>query len=398
MIADRFELLVEIGKGGMGRISRSHDRVLDEEIALKVLRPELVDSKEMSQRFRKEVRLARKVSHPNVCHMYDYGEDGKVHYITMEFVDGVDLKKTLLRRKKGLHRAEAFGAVASVATGLQAIHDEGIIHRDLKTQNIMIDTKGIVRLMDFGIAKDNVKAGPALTQVGMAIGTPEYMSPEQCQAKPIDQRSDIYSLGLVRYEAFTGTVPFYDPESPMKTMLAQIKDPPPFEKAVKQGLPKSLVVPLQRALAKEPETRFSTVAEFAKALEKARLATKSALGERVTDLREQDRRRDRRLDIIVNCWIRVVGGGNTIVQQEQTIGENISSGGVRVRTSITHLAKGERIMFEEVGGAFRTRAQVCGYTKGVDKIDRLHLKFVDHAAPRYLTGSGEAESEPRSSS
>ena len=125
VIANRFELLVEIGKGGMGRIFRVHDRVLDEEIALKVLRHELVDSTEMSQRFREEVRLARRVAHPNVCCMYDYGKDGNIHYITMEFIDGVDLKKTLLSRRKGLDPDEAFRAVIGVGSGLQAIHEQG---------------------------------------------------------------------------------------------------------------------------------------------------------------------------------------------------------------------------------------------------------------------------------
>lgn len=371
----------------MGRILRAHDRVLDEEIALKVLRSELVASDEASQRFRKEIRLARRVAHPNVCSMYDYGRDGDVPYITMEFIDGVDLKQLLLRRKTGLDTAEAFGVIASVGAGLQAIHDEGIIHRDLKTQNIMVDEEGVVRLMDFGIAKQKLKTGPDLTQVGIAMGTPEYMSPEQCRALPLDQRTDIYALGLVCYETFTATLPFHDPGSPMGTMMAQLKDPPPFDEALQHGLPESLIPLLGRALAKDREQRFSNVSEFIPALEEAHRQSQADLADRVTELREEDRRRDRRPDIIVNCWIRIVSDGNTIIQQEQTIGENISSGGVCVRTSITHLPKGERVMFEEVGGAFRTRAEVCGYTTGADKISRLHLKFVDHAAPRYLTGS-----------
>ena len=182
----------------------------------------------------------------------------------------------------------------------------------------------------------------------------------------------------------------------MKTMVAQIKDPPPVEGAVEHGLPESLVAPLERALAKDPEERFPSAGEFMAAVEEARSAAPSERSNRsetavpVTEVGEDDRRRDRRLDIVVNCWIRVVGDNNTIIQQEQTIGENISTGGVCVRTSITHLAKGERVMFEEVGGPFRTRAEVRGYTMGADRISRLHLKFVDplHRSTSPAAASG----------
>ncbi len=389
VIASRFELIVEVGKGGMGRIFRAHDRILDEDVGIKVLRPELVASKDMKLRFRKEIRLARKVSHPNVCCIFDYGEDGDIHYISMEFIEGVDLKKTLVLRKKGLDTGEAFAAALGISAGLEAIHDEGIIHRDLKTQNIMIDGDGVVRLMDFGIAKDaDQQPGEGLTRVGTIIGTPEYMSPEQCRATTtLDRRSDIYSLGVVCYEIFTGTVPLRG-ESPMDTMMLQIEEEPAFQRALGQGLPVAMVEPLRKALQKNPDARFQTVADFMRALEGAREDTTAEFAERVSTEPESERRRDRRLDIHVNCWIRVVGEGNAIVEQEQTIAENISRGGVRVMTSLSHLSVGDRVVFEEIGGPFRTRAEVRGNHMGPDHIQRLHLKFIDHAGPDHLVGSG----------
>ena len=388
VIANRFELIVEVGKGGMGRIFRAHDRILDEDVGLKVLRPELVASKDMKQRFRKEIRLARKVSHPNVCCIFEYGEDGDIHYISMEFIEGFDLKKTLVLRKKGLDTGEAFAAVLGIAAGLEAIHDEGIIHRDLKTQNIMIDGDGVVRLMDFGIARHaDQKPGEGLTRVGSIIGSPEYMSPEQCHATELDQRTDIYSLGIVCYEIFTGTVPFCG-ESPMDTMMLQIGEEPPFERALGQGLPAAMVEPLRKALQKDREARFEKVGDFIRALEEARADTTAEFAARVSSIPEAERRHDRRLDIHVNCWIRIVGEGNTIIEQEQTIAENISRGGVRVLTSMSRLAVGDRVMFEEVGGPFRTRAEVRGNHTGPDKIRRLHLKFIDHPGPDHLVGSG----------
>ena len=149
-----------------------------------------------------------------------------------------------------------------------------------------------------------------------------------------------------------------------------------------------MVEPLSRALQKDREARFEKVGDFIRALEKARADTTAEFAARVSSIPEAERRGDRRLDIHVNCWIRIVGEGNTIIEQEQTIAENISRGGVRVLTSMTHLSVGDRVMFEEVGGPFRTRAEVRGTHTGPDNIYRLHLKFIDHVGPDHLVGGG----------
>ena len=355
IIAERYEILQQIGKGGMGRIFKAYDRTLGEVIALKVLRPEFSQSEEMVKRFRNEVRLARKISHTNVASLYEYGIYGELQYISMELLEGPTLRHTLRTRGRGLEWAEAFGAVISLSAGLKAIHDAGIIHRDLKTGNIIVQA-GVVRLMDFGIAKGMVqKAGAPLTRVGTIMGTPQFMSPEQCQAKKVDVRSDIYALGIIGYEIFTAQLPF-DDESPIATMMMQIKEKPPFHIALKQGLPDTMVSVLRRALAKDPDGRFAGAAEFRRAVERARDQSRTAFADRVSVGEEPDRRRDPRSEVAIGCKLVVVGEDDRITDHEITLTENIGGGGARVRTGIRGLRRGQLIDFEELGGSRRARA------------------------------------------
>ena len=180
LIAGRYEVLSPLGKGGMGMVYKAQDRMLDEAVAIKVLRSEFAHTAEMAKRFRHEIKLARKVSHRNVCRIYEYGEEQGVRYISMEFVEGTDLRQLMDERGGWLEVEEACEVALQAAEGLQAIHDVGIIHRDLKTTNIMRDSRGAVRLMDFGIAKVESTDLHGLTITGQVMGTPEYMSPEQC--------------------------------------------------------------------------------------------------------------------------------------------------------------------------------------------------------------------------
>jgi serine/threonine-protein kinase len=264
----RYEIQGPLGRGGMGMVYRARDKTLDETVAIKVLRPDFAQDPTMAARFRSEIKLARKVRHRNVCAIHDYGEEKGLLYISMELVEGVDLKR-VLRERGALPFEEAFDVSIQVAEGLQAVHDAGIIHRDLKTPNIMVDPQKKARLMDFGIAKRQ-EGGGASTATGQVLGTPEYMSPEQARGQRVDFRSDVYALGVVIYEIFTGNVPFRG-ETPISTILKHLHDPPPIDTA---RVPDALRPVLRRALAKDPESRYSSAAVLADALREARAGSR----------------------------------------------------------------------------------------------------------------------------
>jgi predicted Ser/Thr protein kinase len=260
-LAGRFEIQAVIGSGGMGIVYKAHDRSLEEDVALKVLRPEFASTREAAKRFHQEIKLARKVSDRHVCRIYEYGEDAGLRYICMELINGVNLKQ-LVQDKGPLAPEEAYEASIQIADGLSAIHEAGVIHRDLKTPNIMRDSRGVVRLMDFGIARGEESMG--LTQVGQVMGTPEYMSPEQAQGQKLDFRTDIYSVGIVVFELFTGQVPFRG-DNPVATVLKQIEEAPDLE-----GVPDGVKPVLAKVLAKDRAHRFSTARGVAAALRLAR--------------------------------------------------------------------------------------------------------------------------------
>ncbi len=268
VLAKRYEISGMVGRGGMGIVYRAHDRALDETVALKVLRPDVARTRELQLRFVSEIKLARKVRHRHVCGIHEYGEDGRFHFIVMELVDGVDLR-SILRERGAMPPEQACDLAVQIASGLQAIHDAGIVHRDLKTPNIMLDRTGNVRLMDFGIAKQS-EAATDLTATGHIVGTPEYMSPEQAMGQKIDARSDVYALGVVVFELFTGQVPFRG-ETPVATIMKHIQDPPPFLDATGHPrLPFPVASILTRALAKAPDDRYATALEMSEDMMRAR--------------------------------------------------------------------------------------------------------------------------------
>jgi serine/threonine-protein kinase len=267
-LAGRYEILAPLGKGGMGMVYKARDLELEETVAVKVLRPEVASEADMVRRFRTEIRLARKVRHRNVCGIYEFGEDAGVRFIAMEYIEGVDLRK-VLNEVGALAPAEAFDTCIHVAQGLQAIHEAGIVHRDLKTANLMRDAQGVVRLMDFGIAKQVGEGAQGQTATGLVVGTPEYMSPEQARGDKIDHRSDVYALGIVAFEVFTGRVPFRG-DSPIATIFQHLQNEPPLEGKGAPPLPPSLVPVLKHALAKQPDARIASAAEFALAMAQAR--------------------------------------------------------------------------------------------------------------------------------
>ena len=403
IIAGRYEVLSHLGRGGMGMVYKAHDRMLDETVAIKVLRAEFANTPEMGQRFRHEIKLARKVSHRNVCRIHEYGEDAGIRYISMEYVEGTDLRQLARERGGCLGHEEGFDVAIQTADGLQAIHDVGIVHRDLKATNIMRDSRGLVRLMDFGIAKiESAERTTAtgLTSAGQIMGTPEYMSPEQCLGEKLDHRSDIYALGIVIYEMFAGNVPFRG-DTPVATLFKHIQDPVPFEGALAAHIPLAAVPVLRRALAKNRADRFSSASAAADALRRAQqqmlsgsvagdatptagLSKVGPGGSGAHTAAGPDRRCVTRLDIFVNFVLRRVGTLGTVLQEERTIAENMGRGGARVMTTMASLAPGDIVHLEEVGGPFKTRAEVRGRYVGQDGIRRLNLRFLDSPAPDYL--------------
>lgn len=195
----------------MGIVYRAYDKQVGEEIALKILHPEIALDKRTVDRFRNEIKLARRISHRNVCRMHELHEDGKQLFITMEYVSGQDLKG-LIKESGALTTGRAISIAKQVAEGLCEAHNLGVIHRDLKPQNIMVDKEGTAKIMDFGIARSLRAAG--MTAEGMIIGTPEYMAPEQVEGQEADQRTDIYAMGAILFEMATGRVPF-EGDSPL---------------------------------------------------------------------------------------------------------------------------------------------------------------------------------------
>jgi serine/threonine protein kinase len=262
----RYEIVALLGQGGMGMVYQARDRSLDEVVAIKILRPDFAQDPRMGERFKSEIRLARRVRHKNVCAIHDYGEDQGLFYISMEFVDGVDLKR-LLRDRGPFPADQGYEVAIQIAEGLQAVHEAGIIHRDLKTPNIMRDGSGATRLMDFGIAKR--EGDGARTATGHIVGTPEYMSPEQAQGHRVGPASDIYALGIVVYEIFTGRVPFRG-ETPISTILKHLHDAPPLDLPDAAAIPTAVREVLRRCLAKVPGDRYASAAEVAEALRDAR--------------------------------------------------------------------------------------------------------------------------------
>ncbi len=269
VLNERFEIREILGAGGMGVVLKGYDRELEELVAIKVLREDLARSDEVLRRFRSENKLARRVRHRNVCAIHEFGTDRKISYIAMELIEGTDIKH-LIRKRGALPPLDAFNVCIQIAEGLQAIHDAGIVHRDLKTSNAMLDAKGRVVLMDFGIAKD-VQSNATLgaTAIGQIIGTPEYMSPEQARGEKIDARSDLYALGIIIFEIFSGQVPFQG-TTPLATLFKNLEQPPPLDGPEAAGIPEPVIRMLARALAKSPAERFQSAAEMAEALRLAR--------------------------------------------------------------------------------------------------------------------------------
>ncbi len=264
LIAGRYQILGLVGRGGMGAVYKARDTELDEVVALKMLSEELGSSQVLIDRFKREVKLARRVTHENVARMFDIGEHGGARFLTMEFIEGEALGD-LVARVGRLPVAKVLDLAAAVCAGLAAAHRAGVVHRDLKPDNVMLARDGRVLITDFGIARDPVSAQDGKT-MGLVVGTPAYMAPEQVEARPeIDSRADIYALGVMLFELLAGDVPWQG-GSAMAVAAARLYAPPPDVRSVRPDIPPGIAAVVLRCMAKDPNERFKSADEVGAAL------------------------------------------------------------------------------------------------------------------------------------
>ncbi len=268
VFAGRYEVLGTLGKGGMGVVYRARDRQLDEVVALKLLRPEaLAADPTLLERFKQELKLARRITHRNVLRTHDFGETGGVPYISMEYVDGVTLKE-VVHSRGALPLGVGLSIAKQMCHGLGAAHAGGVVHRDIKPHNMLIlPETAELKIMDFGISRvSSVEPGSAgLTTAGTVMGTPDYMPPEQAQGRPADFRSDLYSLAVVLFELFTGKLPFKG-DNPMAVVVAHIQQAPPRPRSLNPKLPPELESAIVKGLQKDPAKRWQSADELLEAL------------------------------------------------------------------------------------------------------------------------------------
>jgi CheY-like chemotaxis protein/tRNA A-37 threonylcarbamoyl transferase component Bud32 len=261
--AERYEIMSVVGRGGMGTVYRARDLELGQEVAIKTLRPEFLAEDTILERFKEEIRLTYRITHRNVVRTHYFGEWSGVYYLTMEFVEGVTLRQLIDTRGR-LGVPSTLAIATQLAESLAVAHDQGVIHRDIKPQNLLLDADGVLKVMDFGIARLSERTS-GLTEVGLIVGTPAYMSPEQLLADKIDARSDLYSTGLVLYECLTGQLPFEARSTValISKLLTEVPQPPA---ALNPEVPSPLSSLIVQLLARTPEGRVQSAHELVKQL------------------------------------------------------------------------------------------------------------------------------------
>ena len=266
LVDGKYELERRLGSGGMGTVYVARNKITDEQVAVKILNPDTDDDASMPERFKQEAEVATTIRHPNLVPVNDFGRtDDGLLYMVMEYVAGASLREVISKEKQlQPERVVNFGC--QICSAISVVHDAEIVHRDLKPENVVIETideRETARVLDFGIAKLLDRAG--LTRVGFVLGTPEYMSPEQARAQPLDHRSDIYSLGIILYELLSGQVPFSGPK-PRKILIRHAIELPRPISELRSDLPEALARVCMRALEKSPDKRQQTATELAEEL------------------------------------------------------------------------------------------------------------------------------------
>ena len=265
----KYRLVEKLGQGGMAQVYRAYDPDLDRYVAVKLLHPHLTGDEEFTARFRREARAVAALEHPHIVRVYDFGAEGELAFLVMEHLEGISLKEQLreLNCHGGLMELEeVVRIVSALADALDHAHRNGLVHRDLKPSNVIITTDGRPVLTDFGIAR--MVDATVITESGGTLGTPAYMSPEQCRGEPGDVRSDIYSLGVLLYRLCTGRVPF-DADTPYAVILKHITAPLPPPRSVRPDLPEAVERVILKALSKEPDDRYQTAGDLGRSLRAA---------------------------------------------------------------------------------------------------------------------------------
>ncbi len=254
----RYEIGQFLGRGGVGLVYRAMDHMLGEDVVLKILNPAVASDPDAVKRFKREIKVCRKISHPNVIRIYDIDEIYGTLFITMELVEGETLRK-VIRTRGRYNEKDGWEVVQGMVQGLAAAHEKGIVHRDLKSLNVMVESGGGAKILDFGMAR--LLGSDHLTREGDILGSPPYMSPEQAQGLDVDHRTDIYSLGIILFEMFTGQLPFLA-ETPLATVMLQIDRPPPKPTSLVPGLSPEIETMILTCLEKNPDDRFQSVEEL----------------------------------------------------------------------------------------------------------------------------------------